>query len=88
MILPGQVYFILSNNRVNELIQHDFDFTDIDYISYYISFVKALSLKLNNVRQLLCCAVVGVQSFVASCATCLLRSVCLYVEMLHCIGLS
>jgi len=42
------VYFILSNNRVNELIQHDFDFTDIDYISYYISFVKALSLKLNN----------------------------------------
>ena len=41
---------------MNELIQHDFDFTDIDYISYYISFVKALSLKLNNVRQLLCCA--------------------------------
>ena len=46
-----QVYFILSNNRVNELIQHDFDFSDIDYISYYISFVKALSLKLNNVTH-------------------------------------
>lgn len=29
-------------------VQHDFDFSDIDYISYYISFVKALSLKLNN----------------------------------------
>merc|ERR1719424_808926 len=42
------VYFILSNNHINELIQHDFDFNDLDFMAYWISFVKGLSLKLNE----------------------------------------
>ena len=42
------VYFILSNNHINDLIQHEFDPNDLDYMSYWISFVKGLSLKLNE----------------------------------------
>jgi len=42
------VYFILSNNHINDLIMHEFDPSDPDYMSYWISFVKGLSLKLNE----------------------------------------
>jgi protein CLEC16A len=51
--------YILSNNRINELIDYDFDFDDEDLLAHYISFLKTLALKLDvntvqfffNVRQ-------------------------------------
>ncbi|KAF6024766.1 CLEC16A [Bugula neritina] len=42
------IYFLLSNNHVNSIISHQFDFTDEEVMAYYISFMKTLSLKLNK----------------------------------------
>ncbi|OXB81783.1 UNVERIFIED_CONTAM: hypothetical protein H355_014980, partial [Colinus virginianus] len=42
------LYYLLSNNFVNSIIVHKFDFSDEDIVAYYISFLKTLSLKLNN----------------------------------------
>uniref|UniRef100_A0A665WDN6 Uncharacterized protein n=1 Tax=Echeneis naucrates TaxID=173247 RepID=A0A665WDN6_ECHNA len=42
------VYYLLSNNHVNSIIVHKFDFSDEEIMAYYISFLKTLSLKLNN----------------------------------------
>eukprot|EP00741_Cyanophora_paradoxa_P021463 tig00021352_g20719.t2 len=43
------VYYILSNNHVNDLITQDgFDYSDEETIAYYISFLKTLSLQLNK----------------------------------------
>ncbi|KAK7939871.1 hypothetical protein WMY93_003197 [Mugilogobius chulae] len=36
------------NNHVNSIIVHKFDFSDEEIMAYYISFLKTLSLKLNN----------------------------------------
>uniref|UniRef100_A0A669EX12 C-type lectin domain containing 16A n=1 Tax=Oreochromis niloticus TaxID=8128 RepID=A0A669EX12_ORENI len=41
-------YYLLSNNHVNSIIVHKFDFSDEEIMAYYISFLKTLSLKLNN----------------------------------------
>eukprot|EP00824_Muranothrix_gubernata_P018003 TRINITY_DN36867_c0_g1_i1.p1 TRINITY_DN36867_c0_g1~~TRINITY_DN36867_c0_g1_i1.p1 ORF type:complete len:843 (+),score=178.10 TRINITY_DN36867_c0_g1_i1:123-2651(+) len=41
------VYYLLSNNHINDLIVHKFDFSDEEVLAYYISFLKTLSLKLN-----------------------------------------
>ncbi|KAI3413561.1 hypothetical protein GPALN_011051 [Globodera pallida] len=41
------LYFLLSNNNVNLIIMHNFDFTNEEIIAYYISFLKTLSFKLN-----------------------------------------
>lgn len=38
---------MLSNNHVNSIIVHKFDFSDEEVMAYYISFLKTLSLKLN-----------------------------------------
>lgn len=40
--------YLLSNNHVNSIIVHKFDFTDEEITAYYISFLKTLSLKLNG----------------------------------------
>ena len=40
--------YLLSNNHINNIIIHKFDFTDEEIMAYYISFLKTLSLKLNN----------------------------------------
>ncbi|KAG8039177.1 hypothetical protein G9C98_003484 [Cotesia typhae] len=40
-------YYLLSNNHVNSIIVHKFDFSDEEVMAYYISFLKTLSLKLN-----------------------------------------
>lgn len=40
--------YLLSNNHINNIIVHKFDFTDEEITAYYISFVKTLSLKLNT----------------------------------------
>ncbi|PRP81025.1 hypothetical protein PROFUN_11177 [Planoprotostelium fungivorum] len=43
----NSIYFILSNNHLNELITHKYDFSDDELLAYYISLLKTLSLKLN-----------------------------------------
>jgi len=40
--------YLLSNNHVNSIIVHKFDFSDEEVMAYYISFLKTLSLKLNG----------------------------------------
>uniref|UniRef100_A0A671PL64 Protein CLEC16A-like n=1 Tax=Sinocyclocheilus anshuiensis TaxID=1608454 RepID=A0A671PL64_9TELE len=42
------LYYLLSNNHVNSIIVHKFDFSDEEIMAYYISFLKTLSLKLND----------------------------------------
>jgi len=42
------LYYMLSNNHVNEVICHKFDFSDEEVMAYYISFLKTLSLRLNK----------------------------------------
>ncbi|KAL1130694.1 hypothetical protein AAG570_011935 [Ranatra chinensis] len=42
------LYYLLSNNHVNLIIVHKFDFSDEEVMAYYISFLKTLSLKLNG----------------------------------------
>ncbi|XP_038066895.1 protein CLEC16A-like [Patiria miniata] len=41
------LYYLLSNNHVNSIIEHRFDFSDEEVLAYYISFLKTLSFKLN-----------------------------------------
>jgi hypothetical protein len=43
----AMVFYLLSNDRINALITHRFDFGDEELMAYYISFLKALSLRLN-----------------------------------------
>ena len=40
--------YLLSNNHVNNIILHKFDFSDEEITAYYISVLKTLSLKLNK----------------------------------------
>eukprot|EP01137_Pigoraptor_chileana_P000856 Opistho-2@37669 len=42
------IYYLLSNNHINEIIVHKFDFSDEEVLAYYISFIKTLSLRLNT----------------------------------------
>ncbi|UJR15268.1 hypothetical protein I4U23_002222 [Adineta vaga] len=42
------LYYLLSNNHVDSIILHKFDFSDEEITAYYISFLKTLSLKLNK----------------------------------------
>nr|XP_002127555.2 protein CLEC16A-like isoform X1 [Ciona intestinalis] len=42
------LYYLLSNNHINEVICHKFDFSDEEVMAYYISFLKTLSLRLNE----------------------------------------
>lgn len=39
--------YLLSNNHINHIITHRFDFSDEEITAYYISFLKTLSLKLS-----------------------------------------
>lgn len=41
------LYFLLSNNHVNSIITHKFNFSNEEIMAYYISFLKTLSFKLN-----------------------------------------
>eukprot|EP01114_Cavostelium_apophysatum_P008324 TRINITY_DN2072_c1_g1_i4.p1 TRINITY_DN2072_c1_g1~~TRINITY_DN2072_c1_g1_i4.p1 ORF type:complete len:842 (-),score=215.14 TRINITY_DN2072_c1_g1_i4:51-2576(-) len=43
----NSLYYLFSNNFVNELITHKFDFSDDELLAYYISLLKTISLKLN-----------------------------------------
>ncbi|KAJ5078311.1 hypothetical protein M0811_05099 [Anaeramoeba ignava] len=42
------IYYLLSNNHINSIIEHEFDFSDDEVLAYYITLLKALSLKLNK----------------------------------------
>ncbi|XP_061181779.1 protein CLEC16A-like isoform X2 [Saccostrea echinata] len=42
------LYYLLSNNHINSIIVHKFDFSDEEVMAYYISFLKTLSFKLNR----------------------------------------
>lgn len=44
---PFPVDYLLSNNHINSIIVHKFDFSDEEILAYYISFLKTLSFKLN-----------------------------------------
>lgn len=41
------VFFLFSNNHINNIVDLDFDFEDDEVLGYYISFLKTISLKLN-----------------------------------------
>lgn len=43
----SSLYYLLSNDRINAIITHPFDFSDEEVLAYYISFLKTLSLKLD-----------------------------------------
>lgn len=42
------LYFIFSNNFINQLLSHDYEKYDDEFIAFYINFIKSLSLKLNT----------------------------------------
>ncbi|KAJ8754747.1 hypothetical protein K2173_012136 [Erythroxylum novogranatense] len=46
------IYYCLSNDYINSIITHQFKFDGTDLASYYISFLRAVSSKLN--RDTLC----------------------------------
>lgn len=39
--------YLLSNNHVNNILTHPFDFRNEECFAYYVSFLKILSFKLN-----------------------------------------
>jgi len=41
------IFFLFSNNHINNIVSSNFDFEDEEVLGYYISFLKAISLKLN-----------------------------------------
>ncbi|CAD5222270.1 unnamed protein product [Bursaphelenchus xylophilus] len=41
------LYYLLSNNHVNHILTHQFDFRNEEVLAYYVSFLKTLSFKLN-----------------------------------------
>ena len=41
------VFFLLSNNHVNNIVDLDFDFRDEEVLGFYVTFLKTISLKLN-----------------------------------------
>lgn len=42
------IFFLFSNNHINNIVDLDFDFSDDEVLGYYISFLKTISLKLNS----------------------------------------
>ena len=42
------IWFLLSNNHMNSIITHKFDFAQEEVLAYYISFMRSLSMKLTN----------------------------------------
>lgn len=41
------IFFLFSNNHINNIVSASYDFEDEEVLGYYISFLKAISLKLN-----------------------------------------
>ena len=40
------IFYLFSNNHLNNILQLDFDFSDEEVLAFYISFLKSISLKL------------------------------------------
>ena len=45
---PTYLFYLLSNNHINEIICFSFDFQDEDVLAQYSSFVKMMSLMLDE----------------------------------------
>jgi hypothetical protein len=45
---PTSIWFLLSNNHMNCIVTHAFDFDDEEVLAYYISFLRSLSMRLNK----------------------------------------
>ena len=41
------IFYMFSNNHINDLIVHKFDFSDEELLAYYISLMKSCSMKLD-----------------------------------------
>jgi len=46
------IYYLFSNNFINQIISNNFEQYDEDFLSYYVNFLKSLSMKidLNTIR--------------------------------------
>ncbi|KAJ8562465.1 hypothetical protein K7X08_011756 [Anisodus acutangulus] len=44
----NSIYYMFSNEHINHLITYSFDFRNEELLSYYISFLRAISGKLNK----------------------------------------
>jgi protein CLEC16A len=42
------MFYLFSNNHLNEIISYKYDFSDEELLAYYISFLKTISMKLNE----------------------------------------
>lgn len=42
------LYYIFSNNFINNIVSNDYEKYDDDFLSYYINFLKSLSLKIDT----------------------------------------
>ena len=41
------MYALLSNNYINDILMHEYDFNDDEVVANYMSLVKGLSVCLN-----------------------------------------
>jgi protein CLEC16A len=42
------LYYVFSNNFLNQIISNDYEKYDEDFLSYYVNFIKSLSLKIDQ----------------------------------------
>jgi protein CLEC16A len=42
------LYYIFSNNFINQIISNDYEKYDDEFVSYYVNFIKSLSLKIDT----------------------------------------
>jgi protein CLEC16A len=42
------LYYLFSNNFINQIISNDYEKYDDEFLSYYVNFLKSLSLKLDT----------------------------------------
>ena len=42
------IYFIFSNNFLNQIISRNYEKYDDEFVAYYINFIKSLSLKIDS----------------------------------------
>ncbi len=45
---PMTIYFMFSNNFINQIISLDYSNYDDEFIAYYVNFMKSLSLKIDS----------------------------------------
>jgi protein CLEC16A len=45
---PTTLFYIFSNNFINQIISKNYEKYDDEFISYYINFIKSLCLKIDS----------------------------------------